>query len=637
MEHHIGQVIGKADGDQTREMEYIKVMEKVQKICAQIKRDRLTNHPLIKGMSSVWSAEKLSFHFQRLAEREITKELVRISLVDWLFKNRTNTQDTQCVVLIERTHWYSYVEPHAQTSGIKVIHYLTLWKLPRISKLVSIGLCSFQKLLTNPPRTIKSKLDSRPGIDKETDSIESNNRTAARGPVVAISYWHRTLDLDPTKRSEFFWLEESGIPYSNVLLYEYESDKPISNEVQAGLTSTGIRVLGKGPGVTRWKPTPGMLRVFLRTTFKLAIETIKSTARLQWVSFYILNESVRFASYYSYWYDFYRANDVKIDVAVVRYEVAKVLALESLNGTSVSYQYTVGSFYPTALITCGENIQFTFSPLFEQQFHDCEAPIDNFVSVGFIYDSALQQLRSLDRISEVRKQLTDKGAEFILCFFDENSVPFWDNPCHDDGAILDYEFLFNCLLTDSTLGLVFKPKDSTTLFTRISPISGLIERAMETGRCHFLTSDTVYGSVYPAEAALIADVTVGKLLGGSAAFESGLAGVPSVLVNIEHRSHPFYSWGKNRVIFEEWSSLKDALKLFRNSPESHPEFGDWSPGIDGLDQFRDGQASVRMGKYIGEIYKAIVGGATKEQALATAADWYTQSVEVGPFGHKCHR
>ena len=104
-----------------------------------------------------------------------------------------------------------------------------------------------------------------------------------------------------------------------------------------------------------------------------------------------------------------------------------------------------------------------------------------------------------------------------------------------------------------------------------------------------------------------------------------------------YRSHPFYSWGKNRVIFEEWSSLKDALRLFRNSPESHPEFGDWSPGIDGLDQFRDGQASVRMGKYIGEIYKAIVGGATKEQALATAADWYTQSVEVGPFGHKCHR
>jgi hypothetical protein len=39
-----------------------------------------------------------------------------------------------------------------------------------------------------------------------------------------------------------------------------------------------------------------------------------------------------------------------------------------------------------------------------------------------------------------------------------------------------------------------------------------------------------------------------------------------------------------------------------------------------------------MGKYIGEIYKAIVGGATKEQALATAADWYAQTVLVRPLG-----
>jgi len=629
--HHIGEVLDEMDGTQASEMEYIKLIRKGRTICSRIKQEHLTNHPLINSMSPIWPSQKLSFHFERLAEVEINKELARISLVGWLFRNNSNTPNATCVVLLERKQWYSYIEPYAQTHGIKVINYRNPWKMVPLAKVTSLGITVFLKLLTSSFRKLRFPLTRSPGPGmKPHQKAGTGNNNPTEHPTVSIAYWYRTLDLDPTKRSEFFWLDESGIPNASILLYEFASDRPLSEETKAQLDCRGIKVLGKGPGISHWQPTVGLYLIFLATSFKLLKGWLGNTLRLKWVSFYFLNESLQLAIRYAYWRDFYRTNNIQIDVAVIRSDVGKVLALDSLGGVSMSYQYTVGSFFPTTLITSGETVQFVFSPLFEQQFRDVDSPVSKLVPTGFIYDGALQQLRSVDRIEEVRNQLASDGANFILCFFDENSVPNWDHPSDDEEAAADYKYLLNWLLSDPTLGIVFKPKNSTNLFQRIASISSLIDQAMETGRCTFLITENLYGSVYPAEAALQADVCIGKLVGGSAAFEARLAGLPTALIDTEHYlSHPFHSWGKNNVVFDDWPSLRGALDRFRDDPKSYPEFGDWSPAINDLDSFRDGQASARMGKYIGHIYESLKQGQSKETAMATVSDWYSQYLNNG--------
>ena len=176
------------------------------------------------------------------------------------------------------------------------------------------------------------------------------------------------------------------------------------------------------------------------------------------------------------------------------------------------------------------------------------------------------------------------------------------------------------LIDDSTLGIVFKPKRSQNLFQRISSIKDLIQLALETGRCAFLMDDTSVGSTYPAEAALIADLCVGILSGATAAFEARLAGVPSVLLDVDGFScHPFYTWGQGRVVFNNWESLCSAIEQYRVAPESHPEFGDWSPGLCDLDPYQDGQASLRLGSYILWVFEALKQRESKMSALKTAS------------------
>ncbi len=110
---------------------------------------------------------------------------------------------------------------------------------------------------------------------------------------------------------------------------------------------------------------------------------------------------------------------------------------------------------------------------------------------------------------------------------------------------------------------------------------------------------------------MVADVCIGKLDGSTAALEARLAGVPTVLIDTEgFRSHPFYRWGRDRVVFENWKSLRAAIQRYRFAPEAYPGFGDWSPGLDGLDPFKDGHAGLRIGLYIAWVYEALKKGMT---------------------------
>ena len=235
-------------------------------------------------------------------------------------------------------------------------------------------------------------------------------------------------------------------------------------------------------------------------------------------------------------------------------------------------------------------------------------------------------MKSTESFRETRKELQQSGAEFVLCFFDENSVDRWDVPASNSEAAKEYTFLLEWLLEDPTLGLVIKPKKPTDLYHRLAQISRLIDRARRTGRCTFLTGDSLAGNVYPAQAALAADVAVGRLGADTAALEAQLAGVPALLVDeiaLRHY-HPFYEKGRGHVVFADWEELRSAVETYRTAPETHPDFGDWSPWLDDLDPFRDGKASQRMGHCINSVYEALEGGASREEALAQVQSEYVR-------------
>ena len=227
--------------------------------------------------------------------------------------------------------------------------------------------------------------------------------------------------------------------------------------------------------------------------------------------------------------------------------------------------------------------------------------------------------------------MLEKGAKYIMAYFDENSS---DDPRWLIGHQIpreDYTFLLEKVLSESWFGLLIKPKvpgfGPKSLRNRLGPIAELLSSAEATGRCVVYQdrSDGAHqGWDPPVAAALAADVSVhGDLFAATAGMESALAGMKSLLIDRTGWSvSPLYKLGVGQVVFNSWDDLWNACieQWFKNS--DIPGFGDWSYILQDLDPFRDGKAAERMGTYISWLLEGFDAGLDRDRVMADASHRY---------------
>ncbi len=623
IQYHLGQV-----RNDVGETEFAALHESARALCWTITQEHFSKDALIQAMAFEWAPRKVLLYFNKLLDQEVRTECLRVRLMEWMLRTQLHVPFTDAALLIRRNRWTGYLRRYAGSYGIHLMSYgspvnVRMDKLARAGwRLFMFGKSQLVRLvgLWKLPGRCTSMLRYR------RLSGQPNGRSPRPDAVVAIQCRYRELTFDQSRRSELFWIDE-GVPESRLLVYDYVAEQPLSASTLEELNRRGVRVLGRGAGVPAWYPTWQMSSVLCCTVIKITLRALICLVRGQRLSFYCFTRLLALAVQYSYWYDFFSANSVRLNVGPLTASVSQVLALDTLGGVSISYQFSTSNICaPATITTAGENVQFVFSSTFRRLWQQMEAPADHYVTSGFIYDGAIRALRGRRRITEVRERLHVHGARFIICFFDENSADRWDSPVSDQEAAADYEYLLTWLLADPTLGIVCKPKRATTLSRRIAPfVAELLTRAQQTGRCEVLASKTIVSGTFPAEAALMADVCIGKILGSTAALEAYLVGIPTILLDTEgFRAHPFHAWGRGTVVFNDWKSLRDALEQYRSAPDAHRQFGDWSPGLNDLDPFQDGHAAVRIGRYISWVYGALNAGAAPQQALGIASDRFAQ-------------
>ena len=617
VEHNIGHV-----RDDSGKFEWSRLWGYIRDTGMKISKERTLTDPLVRRMASTWEPAKVATYFEKKIEYELKDDCYRIGLVEWLARSHLGVEPSDCVLVLERGQWYPYIRNLARSRGMATASYLDPWGV--LAKAIHVVFKAADRgllLVGGLARGVLRMARFTGAPRRQSKAAEAGQK--AHAPAIGVRYYFRSLSLDASVRSEFFWLKDSNIPYSNVLIYDYVTDKPLDAETASRLREHGIRLIGRGPGVPMWRPTRRMYPVLLRVMTRLARGLLACWARGEWVSPYHLRQLAVLALDYSYWYDFYRANGIRVNVSAMHnLKVSQVLALDDLNGVSAVYQYASSIICLAAsYLYAGEDIVFVFSPAFEKLWHQIHAPVHSIVPVGFVDDGAVRHLRTLGRSDELRGDLQSHGARFVLSYFDENSTDRWNNYCSDEQSATDYEFLLRWLLADPSLGIVFKPKKATNLLLRIHRVKGLVDEAMATGRCRFLMGDTVIGGIFPAEAALASDVCIGRP--ATATLESRLAGVPSLMIDLDgFRDDIYHSWGRGTTVFDDWPSLREAVERYRADPEGYPELGDWSPGIHKIDPFRDGNASLRIGLYVGLVFEALKGGAGKGEALSEAAEKY---------------
>ena len=153
-----------------------------------------------------------------------------------------------------------------------------------------------------------------------------------------------------------------------------------------------------------------------------------------------------------------------------------------------------------------------------------------------------------------------RNGQAIVCVLDENSLD--DDRWHTGHELQreNYSFMLEEVLRNPSLGVIFKPKQSIDLRRRLgNRISSLIDKAKKTGRC-FVFEETIGHNVLatPVIAAKAADLCIhGHLCAGTAAVETALSGVPTILVGRKNSSVSILKKLPEGKIFES------GLKLFK--------------------------------------------------------------------------
>lgn len=428
------------------------------------------------------------------------------------------------------------------------------------------------------------------------------------------------------KRSDFPWLLQ--FPGEKALLYFEREDLPVTGAMAEELTSRKIKVatLTAKAAATAEVPVHCPSFDFIRQS-KSMIKTIYYYLRygggLRSLNYLVW--SLRFIAEYARYHDFYLQQGIKVNVDFVDfdpYRIARHLAVAANGGVGVSYQNSNWPL-PNPILASGADLLFLFGPYYLARQRAVGSRCGRYLYAGYPTDYSFSAART--KGGELRKKLQAKGAQFIICYFDENSSDDSLSVIPNSRSLQVYKKLLSAVMADNSLGLICSPKRPKTLLKRLPEIAALVDQAKATGRCVFLEGQ--YGTAsYPAEPSQAADITITLLLGGTTALECFLAGSRVVYLDLEKLySYEEYQWGKGQLVFDDLAALMSAIDLVRRDPSAAIGRADLIPNLKEKEPFQDGQAAKRMATYLENLLEKLNQGANRQAALAYADEQYAKA------------
>lgn len=295
--------------------------------------------------------------------------------------------------------------------------------------------------------------------------------------------------------------------------------------------------------------------------------------------------------------------------------VAMQLAASAAGVKTVAYQYS-NLGIPSPLMFSTADRFLLFSDMFRKVCQgDGIGPLA-FEKVGYVYDHIFHVLARKARIH--RQSLVERGADFVLCYFDENvAKDRWGLISREEHGE-EIRTIARAVLEDRTLAVITKSKFIRNTPTRLFPDDALLQEAAATGRFVELHEGSHRNDILPAEAALAADMCLGHKFGATATLESALAGCRAIMLN-PHRYQTYWDslYERVNVVYSHMESALAAVQAFRSGDEDQSNLGDWTPILDHFDSFRDGRAAYRLHRRIIELLEENHQGAFPGKE----ADW----------------
>lgn len=452
-----------------------------------------------------------------------------------------------------------------------------------------------------------------------------NEVVASGEPCVAVQL---VEGVDPTRRSETFWVEGSGLDPSRVLLYGRVEGlgAPPATDTLEELFQRGYRWIPLDPHVSRggwstvWAPAKRNVQVTLQRAFHHGTSPEERWLRRRLLFF---QRSV------SYWLQFFRAHDVKVHLLIEEpglQNVAQRAALRIAGGITVGRQRSdlvVGS---RTLGNFPSDVFLVWNRAAVETVVDSRSRVPLCLVTGFVYDRAFAENR--DMAWRIRRRFGTE-VEFVVALFDNIFGP---EKFYSKSTMLSfYEPFLEWAREDSTVGFLIKPK-KREFFDRLDRIPGRLDKLAAERRC-FVLGDRA--SVLPSTVAMAADVSVGIGI-SSAVTEALISAQRAVYCDVTgFREAPHYEWAPGRVLFSNPEETVGALRAFRRGEDEARHVGDPGEHLEKLDPFRDGKAGARAGWAIGELLRLLERGVTpaaaREEVARRYADRWGDATLISAF------
>lgn len=437
----------------------------------------------------------------------------------------------------------------------------------------------------------------------------------------------QSLDLghlsNPERASEWFFFQQSELSGESIVPVFFTLRKLLSPSLVEQMELEGIK-----PISLRFSPfSSNQVKTFYKPFWiesALTILRLMSRSILPYERKWFKSEHDIYQFNKEYWKQFFFQNKIRVYLSRFKFDAEHCVISDALNELdSVSALY-LRSFEanPSAKTTVCADLMFGYSQLSAKVEKESQSNIPFYIVTGYLGDHRFPLVKGA--AEQVRESLIANGANFIISFFDENSLedPRW-GPAHTEQQH-HYEFILNKILEDPELGLVLKPKTPNSLRRRLGRISELLDQALATKRCYLYEDAVIQSFIPPAQAALSADIAIhSSLAAATAGVEAILAGVPTLFINCENFSiSPLYELGMDNNIFNNWDNLWDVLYEYRNNSKFTNYFSINQQCYEHFDPFRDGKAAERMGTFLNWLVDGFEKDMPKVDVLQSAAERY---------------
>lgn len=584
--------------------------------CAEIINKMLRSNNAIGAISSFigdLSKDKISRYCISNSSIPLTRRLIYINAIQWHFSIREKNTIAGITFITNTTPYISILQAYASKKG-----NIVLRNKPdlggRLKRLVKASIFLFIK----PVKLFITSITQRPSHEKYC--IWGN------GPYISLIYAnYRDITFNLNEKNDFFWLPNSGIDNSRLIVYFDEAhvrlDKDAIEEfkrrkINYAVLSDRIRLLGSD---NYWVPNLKYFGRLVKINFAVCRAILKDILTGNTGSLYFMKDYFEFSHNYAYWHDFFSSLRIKININQhdsLSQSIPMHLALENTGGTSVSYQRSDCSV-PFFLGGSTADIYFAFGAGYLKPFKESQFIVNTLLISGYLTDYVFTGLRG--PALQLRQALTSKGAKYIISFFDESSSD--DRFSIRKNIVLAemYREIIEKVMGDGSLGLIIKSKRPCTLRKRLGKVAKLLDALCATGRCVVLDKGYHVSSIYPAQAAQASDISIGLLSGGTTILESVLSGTPGLYLDVERLyAYEQYRTGKDIFVFNSMDKLLAKVDELRKDKDALRQLDGLHEVINSKDPFRDGKASERMGTYFRWLLECFDKNSSRELALERA-------------------